>query len=506
MIQLYPFQSDGVNNIREAFKTNLRVLYVAPTGSGKTVTFADICAKAIEKSRTVLVLSDRIEIFKQNLKAITKHNIKACKVDADNKRIDGQAKLFFGMVETFNRRIKLFHDIKFDLIIVDEAHKQVYYKVFDAFPTVKTLGVTASPVGKKLHLYYNTLIQSIDIPELIEQGFLCPCLGYEMRDDFSDLKTDNSGEFTEASNFEHFNTSKLYEGIIDNYLKKCNGLKTLVFCVNIEHCTQTAKAFNAAGIRAYSLTAKTSDQERAWILGEYGKSFFVLINANILVAGFDDPEIEAIIFNRATNSLPVWLQGCGRGSRVLKDGNNNVKLKLDGTWLKPRFIVIDMGGNFSRHGLWSQPRTWTLEPPKKRKKGTGAIPVRECKACGAMLPAVQKKCNFCGHEMTDKEKELLKGELIEVKAPEKPKVPEALIGRNVSTCTIAELIELENAKAISNTFAWRVLRSRGESDIIEYANTKKYKNGWIHRQVCTMQEECETVGKIEFKDFKIKAQ
>lgn len=489
MIQLYPFQLDGVNNIRQAFRDYLRILYVAPTGSGKTVTFAHIAASAVEKGKTVLVLSDRVEIFKQNLKAVTKHNVKSCLIDAQNRRIDGSAKLFFGMVETFKRRMALFKDIKLDLIIVDEAHKQVYYKVFDAFPEVRVLGLTASPVGKKLHLYYNTLIQSIDIPELIELGFLSPCLGYEMRDDFSDLKTDNSGEFTEQSNFEHFNNSKLYDGVIEEWSKKAYGKKTLVFCVNIEHCNQTVKAFNAAGIKAYALTSDTSDTERAWILNEYGKSFYVLINANILVAGFDDPSIEVIIFNRATNSLPVWLQGCGRGSRIYPGKNY--------------FMVLDFGGNFRRHGLWSQPRQWELEPPKKNKKSVGAIPVRACASCGAILPAQQKKCNYCGLEIGDKEAELLKGELVEVKAPEIPKVNPEVIGKNISELSVAQLIELEATKKIKNTFVWRVLRSKGEEAIIEYANAKKYKNGWIHRQVNDMLDESENVGKVEFKDFKI---
>ncbi len=491
MIELRPFQNNGVNNIRDAFRSNQRVLYVAPTGSGKTVTFSYICAKAIEKGSTVLVLSDRVEIVKQNLRSILKHNVNACLIDADNKRIDPDSKLFFGMVETFKRRINLFRDIKIDLIIVDEAHKQVYYKVFDAFPSVKTLGVTATPVGKKLHLYYNTLVQSIDIPELIEQGFLSPCIGYQMQDDFSDLKTDNSGEFTEKSNFEHFSKAKIYDGLIEKYLEKAAGKKTIVFCVNIPHCIQTTKAFNAAGIKAYCLTSETSESERTWILNEYGKSFTVLINANILVAGFDDPSIEVVIFNRATNSLPVWLQGCGRGSRIFPG--------------KTHFIVLDFGGNFSRHGLWSQPREWSLDPPKKKNKRIGAIPVRECKCCGAMLPAQQKKCNFCGFEIGDKEHELLKGQLVEVTAPKgPPPVRKELIGVNVSECSIENLIELETSKVLKNTFVWRILRSRGENDIIAYAALKGYKNGWVARQLETLDAEWQDGGKTEFKDFKIR--
>jgi superfamily II DNA or RNA helicase/predicted nucleic acid-binding Zn ribbon protein len=501
---LYPFQNEGVNNIREAFKTNLRILYVAPTGSGKTITFSDICAKAIEKGRTVLVLSDRIEIFKQNLKAITKHQIAACKVDASNKRIDGQAKLFFGMVETFKRRMKLFKDIHIDLIIVDEAHKQVYYKVFDAFPTTKVLGVTATPVGKKLHLYYNTLITSIDIPELIEQGFLCRCKHGKMDDgDFSDLKVEGE-DFSEASNFAHFNKSKLYDGVVSEYVNNFKGKKALVFCVNIEHSEQTAKAFNSVGIKAYCLTSKTSDTERIWILNEYGKSFFVLVNANILIAGFDDPSIEVIMVNRATASLTAWLQMGGRGGRQLLGGDGKIKLNEFGMPVKPQFYLIDFGGNIMRLGLWSQPRTWELSAPKKRKKkGLGVAPVRECKSCGAMLPAQSKTCEFCGHVMTDKEKELLKGQLTWVNEPAAPKVPERLVGLNLSECSVEDIIELEKVKALKSTFVWRVMRSRGEADIIKYANAKGYKNGWIQRQILALDAEFQERGKPKEINFKV---
>jgi len=491
MIQLRPYQLDGVNNIREAFRTNKRVLYVAPTGSGKTVQFAYICAKAIEKGSTVLVLSHRIEIFKQNLKAVSNYTKDICLIDGDNKRIDGQAKLFVGMVETFKRRIKLFADVKFDLIICDEAHTQTYYSIFDAFPDVKVLGVTGSPVGKKLHLYYDTIVESIGIPELIEQGFLCRCLGYEMRDDFSDLKTDSSGEFTDKSNFEHFSKAKIFDGLIEKYLEKCIGKKTLIFCVNIEHSEQTVRAFKAAGITAYSLTSETSDSERERILREYGHTFHVLVNANILNSGFDDPSIEVVIFNRATSSLIFWLQGCGRGSRPFIN--------------KANFMVIDFGGNFSRLGLWSQERNWTLEPPKNKKKGLGAAPIRSCAGCGAMLPAQQRKCEYCGYQMTDKEKELLKGELVEVKQKGPPPVPSDLVGLNVSECSIEQLIQLEVSKVLKSPFVWRILRSRGEPDIITYANLKGYKNGWTHRQVMTMLDENEAVGKVEFRDFKVRA-
>lgn len=456
-----------------------------PTGAGKTVVFSQIAAAAIERNKTILILSNRTEIFTQTIKAIARHDIPVCKIDPDNKRIAHGAKLFVGMVETFKRRMPRFANLKFDLIIVDEAHNASFNKVFDAFPGVKTLGCTATPIGKYLHKYYSALIESIDIPELINQGFLSPCKGYEMQDDFSDLKTDNKGEFTDISLMGHFNKAKIYEGVISKYQLLTHGKKAICFNCNIEHALATTKAFNAAGIKSFCITSNTPDDERAWILKEFKSGTFpVLNNANILVAGFDEPSVEVIIMNRATTSLIMWLQACGRGSRIHPN--------------KTHFTVIDFGGNFTRHGLWNEPRNWTLEPPRK-KKANGVAPVKSCKQCGAMLPATVKRCEYCGFIFEATAAELAQGILVEVTN----RIRESLPGKYYSQCTIPELIELEKTQQIKPTLVWRILRSRGAIAVGEYARIKQYRDAWIIRQIEAIEAETADGHKIEFVDKRI---
>lgn len=347
MIKLRPYQLDCINELRDGFKEHKRQILCLPTGAGKTVVFSSIAYQVVEKNKRVLILTDRQELFKQTFKSIEKLNIPICKINPENKNTPKEAKLFVAMVETFKRRINDFLEYGFDLIICDECHKSAFNKVFDMFPEVMVLGVTATPVGKHLFKYYTNLIQGIDIPELIQQGFLSQCIGYEMQDDFSDLKTDKSGEFEENSLFQHFNKKKLYEGLVEQYLAKANGKKTLIFNCSIEHTLITTRAFNAAGITSYAITSNTSKEEREYILNEFDKgSFTVLNNANILVAGYDNPGIEVIIMNRATTSLPVWLQAAGRGSRIFPG--------------KQRFMIIDFGGNFTRHG-WGRTKNMGIK-------------------------------------------------------------------------------------------------------------------------------------------------
>ncbi len=479
--QLRPYQQNGIAQLREAYRSHLRILFVAPTGSGKTVIFSSICAAAVGRGKKVLILSDRVEIFNQTVKTMAHHQIPVCKIDADNSVVQRSAQLFIGMVETFKRRLAIWKDFPFDLIICDEAHRAAFRKVLDAFPNTKSLGCTATPVWKDQHKYYQHMVQTIDIPELIEQGFLSPCKGYEMQDDFSDLDTDASGEFTDKSQFSHFSKSKVYDGLIKEYMERCRDRKTLVFCVNIEHVEQTVKAFNSVGVKAYGVSSHTSEQERNWIMSEFKRSGAgaVLVNANILVAGYDEPSIDCIMVNRATTSLAFWLQAAGRGSRIFPG-------KCD-------FLLLDFGGNFSRLGLWDEKRNWTLAPPKKRKKGLGAAPVRSCPACSAMLPAMARECPYCGYIFAPTEKELAQGRLVEVTN----KIRAGIVGRELSDLTIPELIELEKTKVNKPTYTWRILRARGEVALTEYARIKQYKDLWVFRQLEQLEAEG---GQTEFKN------
>jgi hypothetical protein len=89
--------------------------------------------------------------------------------------------------------------------------------------------------------------------------------------------------------------------------------------------------------------------------------------------------------NRATLSMPLWLQCCGRGSRP--------------TDAKSSFTIIDLGQNAISHGDWSMPRDWEnlfFNPPVAGKPGVA--PVKNCPECDAIVPARTMVCQYCNHE------------------------------------------------------------------------------------------------------------
>lgn len=479
---LYPYQIESKNQLREGFMQHKRQLLVLPTGAGKTIVFSDIVQSAVQRGTLTLVLTDRLQLLTQATEAIEKIGIPVAKIDSKNKYIHPNAKMYVGMVQTFLRRLEKLEHIPFQLIVIDEAHMAIFNKILDTWPTTRVIGATATPIGKHLYKYYTNMVNCIDTPDLVKQGFLTPCRSWQMEDDFSDVKKTSKGEFDESSLYKHYDKAKLYDGVIMEWLEMCMNQQTIVFNVNVEHTIKMTAAFNAAGIKSYCIHSKMPDDEIKWVMAEYARgSFPVLNNCGILTKGYSEDKIRWVIINRATDSIALYLQMCGRGSRLLAG--------------KQFFGIIDFGMNIKRHGLWDQPRTWSLEPPKVRKAALGAAPIKSCPKCDAMIPAVSRLCNYCGYIFLPTEKELAQGRLVELTN----KIRSGVIGRYVSQLTIPELIECEKTKQLKAVYVWRILRNRGETAITQYAEMKQYRSEWVMRQLEAREHE----GHVPFSDKKI---
>lgn len=483
MIKLREYQNEAIAQLRSGFRGHKRQVLCLPTGAGKTVVFSEMVRMAAEKGTVTLVLTDRVELFEQTIKSMIRANVTLQRLEAKgNRRFDTRAVVTVGMVETVKRRFAkgVMDGYAPDLIITDEAHKATFNRVYDAWPDSRVIGATATPEGKHFHKYFTEIVQNIDIPELIESGFLMPCRPFQMQDDFSDLET-RGGEYTDESLYGHFNKQKLYDGVVTEWVKRANGKKTIVFNVNIAHTENMTKAFNDAGIRSECVTSKTPKDERERILAAFRMGLFpVLNNCGILTTGYDEPSIECVIMNRATKSLPLWLQCCGRGSRPCDEIG------------KEEFIVLDFGMNHDQHGLWAEARKWSIKPPKKKKK-LDVAPIKECPQCMSIVFASARSCRHCGYVFPFEGSKLSEGIMVEVG----PKVPTSLTGRRIADLDIPELIELEKSKAYKATFIWRVVRSRGKQEIERYAMMKGHSSGWVWRQEQEM-------GNSDFKNYLLK--
>lgn len=473
MILLRPYQSHSVTLLRNSMaKGHKRIVLCLPTGSGKSVIFSELVRLTALRDKQCLVLTHRIEIFTSTLRHLDNSGITATELAAHTTDFDHTAKVIVAMVETLHRRQP---SINPDLIIIDEAHFGNFTKILTTYPNAYIIGVTATPVGKHFAEYYTDIVNNIDIPELINGGHLVPCKAYQMQANVTNIPKKGI-DYDEAALFKYYNTRDKYDGVVEQYLSLTPGTKAIVFNVNVEHTLKMTECFNKAGILAKCVHAKTSSREREQILLMYKNNEFpVLLNCGILVSGFDEPSIETVIMNLATLSLPKWLQCQGRGSRPFPG--------------KTHFTVIDFGSNHNQHGLWQQPRRWTLKPASTRNAKKDAQPIKTCPTCAAVVPAQSLTCQYCGTDFPRKSQALLNGSpVLQELANRNPELAETFAGRQLRSLSVDELIIAQQENLISFGMVQRILRSHGRQAIQDYANKRGFKPGWVYMQTQKIKE------------------
>jgi superfamily II DNA or RNA helicase len=540
MIQLRPYQSKLVEEIRDAFKSGFNaVLNQLPTGGGKTIIFSYIALSTAKKDKKVLILTDREELLKQAGGTISKFGFNPAFIRAGSKFIDYRKKIFIGMSQTLRNRIKLKEWAEFirediDLIIIDEAHIQEFNYLFESglLKGKRVLGFTATPLrtGKmrQLGMDYEKLIRGAEPRDLIDLGYLLNCDTYKFSaPDMKGVKINAiTGDYSEDSMFQRYDNATFYQGLVSNYKKYAAGKKMIVFCCNIEHAIKTTIQLNESGFRAKFISGeKTKPKEvmatnlfdqdgkgeeradyeryksrlrqydfyvenhkkysdsRAKIFKDFHDgNFEILVNVEIATKGFDEPTIDVVAVYRSTQSLTLWLQMLGRGSRL----NEN----------KESFTVFDFGGNVDRLGNYDDNRTWSLWHDAK-KAGGGTPPLKECgftltekpiksssdvvKGCRRLIMASLQLCPYCGFKYPEK-KEAKEVELVLSEIKDEKGV--SLAVKNFHEMNWDELDLYRELKKHKHAWLWRQLWIRGgENEIRKFSSHKKWNQSSTERAI-----------------------
>ena len=447
-MQLRTYQLHAVDQIRAAFKDTKRVVLCLPTGAGKTVVFSEIVRRVLEKGNKVAIITHRRELLSQAGK------LNRCDIL---------------MVETLNNQIKrgVVNLADYDLLVIDEAHIGNFSKILQGFGGF-VIGATATPVSKPpMAQRYGKLIDSVSISDLIEEGYLCTPKTYAMHPVDTSKLASRMGEFTAQSLNDAFNRPQVYDGVVHEFCRKWADKKAIVFCVNIEATKATWLQFMLKlGLeRVYQVHSEQPTELRAKIMADFiASKDGILVNCGIATTGFDCPDIEVVVVNRATQSVALWLQMVGRGSRPAPN--------------KDAFTILDFGENVHRLGFWQEPRDWSKAFEGVEKKGTGVAPVKDCPCCSAVLYASARFCEFCGEAFQTEAKQATEGVLQEM-------AYDKLNGRYLYDIakTPADLWELKSRKGYKQAFIERVLYFANYRELQKFWRGKGYTEGYTNRRM-----------------------
>lgn len=441
---LRPYQLEAVEAVRQAFgQRHRRVLFVLPTGGGKTVTFSYITDNAAAKGSRVLILVHRVELLDQASESLSAMGVRHGLIAA-GRSMNLAAPVQVASVQTVARRLgKLPRDL-FQLLIVDEAHHATagtWSQVIGHFSGAWVLGVTATPCrgdGRGLGEQFDDMILGPTSAWLTEQGFLAPARVFAPPIGF-DAKglRKRMGDFDMKQASEELAGRAQLGDAVSHYQRHLSGQTAIAFCCSVAHAEAVAASFRSRGVTAASIDGSMDALQRRRLLAELGAgSLKVLTSCSLIGEGVDVPSVAGCILLRPTQSLSLHLQMIGRALRP-QPGKTAV--------------VLDHVGNIQRLGHHLEEQDWTLDGVKKKPRAAG-LSVKVCPRCFAAISSQAPKCTECGYVFAaEKRRELLQvdGELVERKLEIRQRR-----GEQGQAQTLEDLIEVGRRRGMSNPRGW----------------------------------------------------
>ena len=193
-ISLRDYQKENKSKIYELWKEKRSVMLQMPTGTGKTRLFSsllkDIQNYSVDKDISIdcLVMVHRQELVEQIVGELHRnYGLEAGIIQAGYKQ-NPERNIQVASVQTLSRRLHIWKEKQFDIVIVDEAHHvpaESYKNIINSYPTAKLLGVTATPYrlsGEGFTDIFEELIISPSVKQFIEKGVLSQYDYYSVRE------------------------------------------------------------------------------------------------------------------------------------------------------------------------------------------------------------------------------------------------------------------------------------------------------------------------------------
>lgn len=442
MKQLRPHQEKSITRLRASLgEGKRRPLLQLPTGAGKTFVAANIIRMARGKGNRVCFCVPAISLIDQTVREFHAEGITEIGViQADHPMRDWSKPVQVASIQTLQSR----GAPEFDLVIVDEAHKQ--FKIIKQWMALGNpfIGLSATPWSKGLGKLYDDLIIGCTMRELIDEGYLSDYRVYApSHPDLSSVKK-TAGDYNQKQLGDVMNEKRLVADVTSTWLKLGDGRPTLCFAVDRAHAKALQEQFQAHGVGAGYIDAHTDLVEREYIEGQLSRGEIqVVCNVGCLTTGVDW-DVRCIILARPTHSQMLFVQMIGRGLRTA-DGKDDC-------------LILDHADNHARLGFASDIYHETLDggPAGESRKVEKKEPLpKECAKCSFVKPAKVHECPACGFapERTS-QIEMEDGDLVEVRASKAKPKPEQKFR------FYCEMLGYAKAKGKTEKYALAIFRSR----------------------------------------------
>lgn len=385
-----PYQKMAITNLCEWLnQKHRRGLLVMATGTGKTrvaISLVDVLSRN-NWVKNVLFLADRTSLVNQAKKNFAKllPNMSICELSGNEEK-DYNARLMFCTYQTMINYIdaedKRFTSGRFDLIIIDEAHRSIFNKYGSIFAYFDSLlvGLTATPKSEVDANTYRIFGCESGIPnfdysleeavkdkylvnyksfsrttKLLKRGIKYNELTEDEKRQLDEYFVDEppTPDFTVSEKellkkiFNKNTCCEILEELMQYGIKTNGGEllgKSIIFAYNHHHAQMIVDCFHELYPEHPANYCQLIDNYVKYaddliLKFENDDEFRIAVSVDMLDTGIDVPAVVNLVFFKPVKSKIKFVQMIGRGTRLCDNLFGEGKDKT-------HFIIFDYCGNF----------------------------------------------------------------------------------------------------------------------------------------------------------------
>ena len=307
-----------------------KVQYVVATGLGKTVIAGEIATRLWDRGcRRILVLCHATDLALQLEQGFWPQ---LCKSVATRYFFDGLPPLVydginFGLYQSLIGYLNGIEPGTFDVVIVDEAHHALshgFRKCVEHLSPRFLVGMTATPWrgdGQSIDDLFGEPIAKVSLVDGMDMGFLSQ-VDYRLFCDNIDWDV-IPGISNERHTIRDLN-KRLFlpqrdDAVISEIVKVASEIsnpRIAVFSASVDHAGRFAAMLSARGIQCESLSIRDRVERRKRLLAFSTGKLSAVTAVDVMNEGIDVPDVNILIFLRATHSRRIFVQQLGRGLRL----------------------------------------------------------------------------------------------------------------------------------------------------------------------------------------------
>ena len=336
--KLRPYQDNIVKKVIASYDAgNKRAFYIVATGLGKTVIAATIARHLWERGcHRILVLCHATDLALQLEQGFWPQITKdvPTSVFFDGLPPRNTEGISFGLYQSLYGYLPGIDPDQFDVVIVDEAHHALAHGFRICLEHLKPrflVGMTATPWrgdGQSLTTIFGEPIEKVSLVDGMAMGYLSR-VDYRILCDNVDW--DNMQSISEQNLSIRDLNKRLFlpqrdEAVISELkkaMREVDNPRIAIFSPSIEHSNRFANMLSATGIPCAALSKVDKAERRRRLLAFASGTYQAVCAVDVMNEGIDIPDVNILVFLRATHSRRIFVQQLGRGLR-LSEGKEKV--------------------------------------------------------------------------------------------------------------------------------------------------------------------------------------